>query len=267
MTEPAPALAAISHGTSSPTGQAAVAALVAAVAARRPELRVVGGFVDVQQPDVPATLDSIGDGRGAVVVPLLLSAGYHVHVDLSEAVDGATGRDAALANALGPDDRLVAILARRLREAGLRRRDRVVLACAGSSDARAVADCHEMGRRLQLALGRPVRVGFISAATPRLGDAIAAEREGIPAARAAFGRIVRLFVPPARVVVASYLLAPGYFADLARDAGGDVVTEPLLPRSATSPRELVDLVLDRYDAAVRAEAGHPRELQLGVAAS
>ena len=223
-----PALLAISHGTSSRDGQRAVASLVSAVASARADLPVEGGFVDVQQPDVAAVLAAV-DGPSAIV-PLLLSAGYHVHVDLRRAI---TGAPAVLAAALGPDDRLVTVLARRLAEAGLRDGDRVVLACAGSSDSRAVDDCHEMGRRLSHALGRVVRVGFISAASPRLDAAVSLERS--------FG---------GRVVVATYLLAPGYFADLAASTTADVTTAPLLRADEQPPVELVDLVLDRYAGAL-----------------
>jgi len=225
-----PALVAISHGTSSPVGQRAVASLVDAVAGERGDLAVSGGFVDVQQPDVEATLDSLDHGAPAVVVPLLLSAGYHVHVDLRDELAVAP-RPTALAAALGPDDRLVAVLHRRLLEAGLRPDDGVVLACAGSSDARAVADCHDMGARLSVVLGRTVRVGFISAASPRLADAVELERES-----------------SARVVVSTYLLAPGYFTDLAHATAADLATAPLLAAGEAPPAELVDLVVDRYRA-------------------
>ena len=225
-----PALVAISHGTSSPVGQRAVASLVAAVAGARGDLTVSGGFVDVQQPDVEATLDSLDHAVPAVVVPLLLSAGYHVHVDLRDELAVAP-RPTALAGALGPDDRLVAVLRRRLLEAGLKPDDGVVLACAGSSDARAVADCHDMGARLSAALGRTVRVGFISAARPRLADAVELERES-----------------SARVVVSTYLLAPGYFTDLAHATTADAATAPLLAAGESPPAELVELVVDRYRA-------------------
>jgi sirohydrochlorin ferrochelatase len=228
----APTLLAISHGTSSPEGAAAVAALVHVVRASRADAAVHAGFVDVQRPDVPAVLAALpADGR-AVVVPLLLSAGYHVHVDLAS--DAAAAPGVALAAALGPDDRLVAVLARRLEEAGLAPDDVVVLAAAGSSDARAVADCVETARRLGILLGRAVSVGFISAARPRLADELDTARQAHP------GR---------RVVVASYLLAPGYFADLARSAGGDVTTEPLLVADGPVPPEVVEIVLERYAAA------------------
>ena len=237
-TRVAPALVGISHGTSSPVGQAAVAGLVAAVARARGDLGVTGGFVDVQQPDVAATVGSVDTYRGGVIVPLLLSAGYHVHVDLRRELDAIDDRRTALARALGPDDRLVTVLARRLREAGLRPGDRVVLGCAGSSDARAVEDCREMGARLSRSLGLEVRVGFISAAHPRLPVAVEQERAEAPGAR---------------VIVSTYLLAPGYFADLASQAGADATTAPLLAAEMPAPDELVDLVLDRYSEAVARE--------------
>jgi sirohydrochlorin ferrochelatase len=228
-------LLAVSHGTSSQEGQRAVAALVDSVARARAELDVVAGFVDVQRPDVPDSLAALDPLGVVVVVPLLLSAGYHVHVDLREELAAATEHTSVLAAALGPDDRLVTVLARRLNEAGLRSDDRVVLAAAGSSDQRAVADCAETARRLGMLLGREVGHGFISAATPRLADAVSD---------------ARALANGGRVVLASYLLAPGYFAALAHGAGADVVSAPLLVANRFPPAELVTLVGDRYDAAV-----------------
>src|SRR5690242_10478880 len=111
MTTPAaelPVLVAASHGTASPVGQSAVAALVDAVAARRPDLDVRAALVDVQQPDPPAVLAALPTGRNARLVPLLLSAGYHVFVDLTEAAAAVSG--ARVAPALGPDVRLAGLL-------------------------------------------------------------------------------------------------------------------------------------------------------------
>lgn len=235
----APALLAVSHGTSSPEGQAAVSALVDAVRAEAAERagrgepapgRIFAGFVDVQRPDLPELIAAVKPTERAVVVPLLLSAGYHVHVDIAREV-GPLGGRIGLARALGPDDRLLAVVARRLAEAGLHGDDELVFAAAGSSDRRAVVDCREAATRLAELLDRPVRLAFLSAAEPSLPDAVATARES--------GR---------RVVVASYLLATGYFHDLARSAGADVVTEPLLTPDDT-PTELVDVVLDRFAAA------------------
>ncbi|MFB6609665.1 sirohydrochlorin chelatase [Agromyces sp. NPDC056379] len=233
------ALVGISHGTASPDGQAAVQRLIDAVessASAASPVTVRLGHVDVQQPDVAATLAALPPESPAVVVPLLLSAGYHVHVDLRREIEAVVDRPVRLAAALGPDDRLVEVLRRRLDEAGATPDDLIVLAVAGSSDARAVDDCRDMGERLASALGAPVTVGFLSAAEPRLGEAITE---------------VRAAAGSRRVVAASYLLAPGYFQDLAAAAGADLVTEPLLTPD-DAPDELVDVVLDRFAVAVAA---------------
>ena len=66
------------------------------------------------------------------MVPLLLSVGYHVKVDIARAVKSRPETRAAAP--LGPDPRLAALLDQRLREAGVTDNDAVVLAAAGSSD-------------------------------------------------------------------------------------------------------------------------------------
>lgn len=224
---PAPALIAISHGTASPAGQAAVSALVDAVAAALPDVHVRLGHVDVQQPDVAASLGALATDEPAVIVPLLLSAGYHVRVDLRE--QSAGHADVAISSALGPDPRLVDVLVSRLTALTPAADDAIVLAVAGSSDDRANEDCRVTAAMLAERIGRPVSVGFLAAAEPRLGPAVVAARAG--------GR---------SAVVANYLLAPGYFHDLAvRLADGSPVARPLLDDDPPAG-PLVDLVVDRY---------------------
>jgi sirohydrochlorin ferrochelatase len=230
----APALVGISHGTSSIDGQRAVTGLIAAVAQARPDLIVTQGFVDVQHPDPAEALDALPPGQPAIVVPLLLSAGYHVHVDLTEAVEAEIERQVTLAQPLGPDDRLIQVLEQRLAAVEFGSGDELVFAVAGSSDPRAVADCRVVAERLAVAIGRNVAIGFLSAAEPSLTDAIADTRAKHPRAR---------------IVVSSYLLAPGYFQNLAEAAGGDVTTAPLLLADSPAPQAIVDVVLDRYRAA------------------
>ncbi len=231
-----PALVAISHGTDSIRGRALVGGLVAAIRSRFPDTH--GGFVDVLQPDVATVLGKLPPGQPAVIVPLLLSAGYHVRVDLADAA-AAADRPVLIAGALGPDDGLVALLAERLAAAGAAPEDELVLAAAGSSEPAAVVDCRDVAGRLAALLGRSVRIGFLSAATPALPEAVATAR--------ATGR---------RVVVATYLLAPGYFLDLVEAVGADVVTPPLLTGDVV-PEALVAAVLGRYTAAFGVSADGP----------
>jgi sirohydrochlorin ferrochelatase len=225
----APVLIACSHGTRDLAGRAAIRALLDGVRAARPGLDVREAFVDVQSPAVADVVaEALAGGRSrAIVVPVLLSAGYHVHVDIARAVGGFAGR--ALASpALGPDPRLADLLVTRLAEAGLQAADAVVVAAAGSSDPRATAAVEEVADALRGVHPGPLTVGFGAASAPTVPDAVAAARA----------------TGAARVVIAAYLLAPGHFHDRLADAGADVVTAPL----AMDDR-LVEIVLDRYAAA------------------
>lgn len=227
----APVLVACAHGTRNPTGRRLIAELALAARSLRPGLTTTAAFVDVQPPtvvDVVAGLSA--EGRPAVVVPLLLSGGFHVHVDIAGAVAAAPGTVAA--RPLGPDPRLADVLRDRLVSAGADPADpstAVVLAAAGSSDVRAVADVENTAALVQRDWAGPVTTGYGSAAQPTVPDAVAAARRA----------------GAARVVVASYLLAPGHFHDKLAGAGADAVTAPLLPDD-----RIAAVLLDRYDAAV-----------------
>ncbi|MFS0705227.1 sirohydrochlorin chelatase [Cellulomonas sp. 179-A 9B4 NHS] len=223
-TGPAPVLVGCSHGTDSPTGRAAIRSILADVVAARPDLDVREAFVDVQEPEVADVVAAALEDAPAVVVPLLLSVGFHTKVDVAAAVDRP---GAAASRPLGPDPRLVAILADRLAAAGLRDADAVVLAAAGSSEPASADAVRVVAAGLAEHLGRPVHVGFGAGAHPRVPVAVAEARAGLP--------------DGGRVVVASYLLAPGYFLDRVHEAGADVVADALAP----DPR-LAAVVLDRY---------------------
>lgn len=222
-------LVAVTHGAPSSANREAVIRLVDGVASARPDLDVSISFIDASRSDVAAALGS-GADAGAVFVPLVLSAGFHVRTGLSLGLDDRGG-DSRLAAELGPDERIVEVLAARLGGLQLADGDAVVLAAAGSNDPRAVRECFETGRRLGQRLGRPVTVGFIAAAIPRLPDAI---------------EMIREVHPGARVVLGTYLLAPGTFYDAAAAAGADAIARPLLLPDEPAPSGLVELVLERY---------------------
>src|SRR3954453_19994541 len=100
-----PVLVPCAHGTRSPTGRRLIAELALAARDLRPGLVTTAAFVDVQPPTVVDVVAELAaEGRPAVVVPLLLSGGYHVHVDIAGAVAASPGAVAAVP--LGPDDRL-----------------------------------------------------------------------------------------------------------------------------------------------------------------
>ncbi|MEU4196197.1 CbiX/SirB N-terminal domain-containing protein [Kribbella sp. NPDC026611] len=222
-------LIAVAHGTADPRGIRVVHELVRLMARQRPDIPMSLGFVDVDLPALPdLTRRVVADSNHAVLVPLLLSTGYHVTTDLGNETLRHHGKLTS-APALGPDPVLADILATRLQELPPRavfgRVDHVVLAAAGSSDVRALADCVEMGRLVGERIDRPVTVGYVSGVGRRLPEVLRETR--------------------GRLAVASYLLAPGFFHSLVRRyAGGRPVSEPL----GADPR-LAALALRRYDEA------------------
>ena len=233
-TDGRPVLVACSHGTDNEQGRAIIAELVAAVRDLLPDVEVLETYVDVQYPQVDEVVGSVDPERAVVIVPLLLSGGFHVHVDIAAAVEtrvAAGGRTVA-ASALGPDDRLATILVERLVESGARSEDSVVVAAAGSSDARAARDVEKVVEAVAAMWNGPVSVGYASAAAPRVGVAT-------DLARSALGGPSH-----GRVVVASYLLAPGFFLDGLARVGAEIVTAPI----GAHPL-LAQIVVDRYLAA------------------
>jgi sirohydrochlorin ferrochelatase len=229
-----PVLIGVAHGSRRPAAQDDVRVLLAAVAAARPGLVVREAYIELAEPSLPDVLRSAP--TPAVVVPLLLGSGYHVAHDVAGVA--AAYRDVPCAPALGPDPLLAEALAQRLLTAeGDEPSDGpVVLAAAGSSDPRSVADTEMMAGLLAMRLGRPVVPAYNSAARPSVRDTVAALRR----------RRYR------RVSVAGYLLWPGRFAAEVAACGADVVSVPLGTHQA-----VVDLVLARYDVA-RVAAGRPR---------
>ncbi|MFI5696092.1 sirohydrochlorin chelatase [Kribbella sp. NPDC051586] len=213
-------LVAVAHGTANPRGIRVVHGLVREMARQRPDLPISLGFVDLNLPALPELMRRVvADSNQAVAVPLLLSSGYHVYVDVAAEAERYPGQVHAAA-ALGPDPVLAEILADRLGD--LSRVDHVVLAAAGSSDPRALLDCEETADLLSRRIGRPVQIGYLSGAGERLPAVLART--------------------PGRVAVATYLLAPGFFETLVRrHARGHAVSPPL----GADPR-LAALALHRF---------------------
>ncbi|HVN11905.1 MAG TPA: sirohydrochlorin chelatase [Kineosporiaceae bacterium] len=218
-------LVAVAHGSRDPAGQHAVEALLDVVRGRRPDLAVDAAYVQNAPPPLADVLAA--RGTGAVVVPLLLSHGYHVAVDVALA---AAAAEAVVTPPLGPHPGLADALDARLTQAGVPPRAPVVLAAAGSSDPAAGEDVTEQARLLADRRGGPVTAAYASAGTARVDDAVA--------------DLLRRYARP--VAVAPYLLAPGSFAARIRQAAATWVADPIGAHPAVA-----DLVLERYLAAAR----------------
>jgi sirohydrochlorin ferrochelatase len=248
---PPPPLIAAAHGSSDPRAAASVATLLDLVRQRAetagfPGLEVRAAYLGHAAPSLAqalAALDGDGPDREAVVLPLLLTAAYHSKADIPGVLREARTVHPRLAvsygQPLGPHPLLLRALERRLGEIPDNGRGgvafdpaetAVVLAAAGSSDSAAGGVISGLAARWRARRGwRAVQPAYASAAIPTPADAVAALRRS--GAR--------------HVLVATYLLSPGIFADqIRRDclAAGAAGVSPVL---GAAP-EIADVVLGRY---------------------
>jgi sirohydrochlorin ferrochelatase len=253
----------VAHGSSDPRAAASVDTLLSLVRARAaaagyPGLDVRAAYLGHAAPTLAQALGAV-DGA-AVVLPLLLTPAYHSKTDIPKVLHEVRRARPRLGisygRPLGPHPLLRRALERRLAEAAdgeppsastaaqsastaaqsastaaqSASTTVIVLAAAGSSDPAANAVITDQGERWQAERGwRAVLPAYASAASPTPAEAVAAARRS--GAR--------------RVLVASYLLCPGVFADQIRSdclaAGADAVS----PVLGAAP-EIADIVLGRY---------------------
>jgi sirohydrochlorin ferrochelatase len=247
--DPALPLVAVAHGSSDPRAAASVDTLLSLVRARAaaagyPGLDVRAAYLGHAAPTLAQALGAV-DGT-AVVLPLLLTAAYHSKTDIPKVLHEVRRARPRLGisygRPLGPHPLLRRALERRLAEAAdgeppwasaavpAASTTAVVLAAAGSSDPAANAVITDQAECWQAERGwRAVLPAYASAASPTPPEAVAAARRS--GAR--------------RVLVASYLLCPGVFADQVRSdclaAGADAVS----PVLGAAP-EIADIVLGQY---------------------
>ncbi|MFI0267942.1 sirohydrochlorin chelatase [Streptomyces luteogriseus] len=224
----APALVVVAHGSRDPRALSTVSALLDRVRALRPDVPVHLGHIELNAPLLPDTLAALGDTE-AVLVPLLLSRGYHVKQDIPEMAAASRART-HLAGPLGPHPFLVDALQARLLEAGWgatpRSSSAVVLAAAGSRDPDAKTDTARTAHLLAARLGVPVVPAYASAATPTVDTAV----------RTLLARGRR------HIALASYFTAPGRFATECARKAPWTVAAPL----GTHP-SMAQLLLHRYE--------------------
>jgi sirohydrochlorin ferrochelatase len=217
-----PTLVAVAHGTRNPAGVAELERLAELVRSTRPEVEVRLCWLELASP-LLAELLPVLTGP-VVVVPVLLSTGYHVKTDIAGVVGDRP--DTAVAAQLGPDPRITAVVWERLREAGGVPAAGAVLFASGSSDPEAADNLATVAGQLEQQAGCRVYPRFLT--DERWSDGL-----------------------PTGVAVANYLLAPGYFDDRLRTLGRtslglDRVAEPIGAHPAVA-----EVIWDRYDEAAR----------------
>jgi len=202
-------LIAVAHGSVDPRASATVAELAAVAEERSPGLDLRTAFLGHAPPSLPQVLGTIEADREVVVLPLLLTAAYHSKADIPRLLARLPRLRVSYGAPLGPHPLLLAALDRRLAEADPAAR----LAAQWQARAGWYA----------------VRPAYASAAGPSPATAVAGLlRDGAP-----------------RVLVATYLLAPGLFADRIRQAAlaaGAAAVSPALGACA----EVADVLLDRF---------------------
>lgn len=223
----APTLLAVAHGTADPAGVAEIQRLMELVRAQRPATGVELGWLERA---VPPAGEVLGRLTGAVViVPVLLSSGYHVNVDIARLAAGRP--QTAIAGQLGPDPRLVEVVRQRL-QPGRRPGNDVVLFGAGSADPAAYQQLTEAAAGLRRAL--VAAEGTEPVVLPRFltdPDWAAGLRPGSD--------------------LASYLLAPGLFADRLRAHAAQLPAGFVAPPIGAHPL-VAELIWERYDQAAAA---------------
>ena len=231
-----PRLVTVAHGTRAAEGPVTIHALVRQVARRMPNVDVVESYVELVEPSFSSVMERAE--APSVVVPLLLSTGYHVTTDLPAAAR-LSPYPVVTARPLGPHPLLAAAAAMRLRAAGAQRGDAVVMVAAGSTDPDAAVDTYVAGRLLQAHWGgAPVQVAHLSGEGLSVADAMAnLRRDG-----------------HTRIAMSPYLLAPGHFAAKARTIsvlhGATAVADVLGQHPLVA-----ELVIRRYLTAMRVSVG------------
>ncbi|MFD9093851.1 sirohydrochlorin chelatase [Streptomyces collinus] len=247
-----PALLIAGHGTRDDAGAEAFRDFVRELGRRHPELPVAGGFIELSPPPLgDAVAELVGRGvRRFAAVPLMLVSAGHAKGDIPAALAREKERHPGISytygRPLGPHPSLLNVLERRLDEV-LDGADRsevtVLLVGRGSTDPDANAEVHKAARLLWEGRGYAgVETAFVSLAAPDVPSGL--------------DRCARLGAR--RVVVLPYFLFTGILPDRVRRqteewAAAHPETEVRSADVIGPEPELLDLVMERYEEAVRGD--------------
>ena len=258
MTTPPPALLIAGHGTRDDAGAEAFRDFVRQLGARRPDLPVAGGFIELSPPPLTEAVGELVERgvRRFAAVPLMLVSAGHAKGDIPAALAREKERHPGISytygRPLGPHPALLNVLERRLDEAlgapggrapGDRAEVTVLLVGRGSTDPDANAEVYKAARLLWEGRGYAgVETAFVSLAAPDVPSGL--DRCAALGAK--------------RIVVLPYFLFTGILPDrVKQQTEGWAAAHPEVEvRSAEviGPEpELLDLVLERYEEAVKGD--------------
>lgn len=216
MTDSAgPSLVTVAHGTRRAGGNE-IARQITRGAGVALGVGSTAAYVELSEPlltDVVAGL-----AGAAVVVPLLLSTGYHVRTDLPRA---CAGGPVVLGRPLGPDPLLAEAQVARLVAAGIEPGRPLVLVATGSSDPLAWRDLRAASHLLADSWGVKVRTATLGGLGPRPEEVLTPDD-----------------------AVSPYLLSPGLFSRRLADQC-EALSVPCADVIGPHPL-VVDLVVERY---------------------
>ena len=198
-------LVLLAHGSVNPAGPRMVELLAARVRLRLPGVPVRPAYVEHVRPSLADVL--VEAGRDAVVVPLLCAPG----------LDSPDPRrpSVLVADPLGPDRLLAGVQVTRLRAAGARPGQPVVMVGPGTDLLGSQRDSVRAAQLLQELWGGPVRAAHLTGHGERMSQVVAEFR-------------ARDLALPA---VSPYLVAPGHLLSKARqdarNLGIDLVADVL----------------------------------------
>ncbi|MEV0769836.1 sirohydrochlorin chelatase [Nocardia salmonicida] len=284
-----PALIAVAHGSRDPRSAATMAAVVAEVAAARPDTPVRLAFLDLSAPSVDEVVDDLAaqGHTDVIVVPLLLGSAFHARVDLPALLADATRRHSRLqltqAPVLGPDPLLISALADRVATACRLPSLTAPMATDSQPAAQLSANHGSTATTLHASMGswlaplsvvtpvaEPIRGPSLGIAVAAVGsrDAAANRRTAVVARRLAavtgcpteicFATVEPGLAPALdrlrargaeRIVVAPWFLAPGLLTDRLVAAAPEVVHADVIGAHTA----LVDVIWTRYDDGVAAD--------------
>lgn len=232
-----PVLVLTAHGSADPRSAVTTRAVADTIRRLRPGLEVVPAFCEQTAPNLIDVLREVG--ARAVVTPLLLADAFHARSDIP-AMIAASGVRARQAEVLGEDDQLLAVLRRRIAEAGVSAQDSrvgVIVTAVGSSHPAANA-------------GTSTVAPSVAIGTRWIGTATAFATGPKPSLLTAALRLQRRGAE--RIVIAPWFLAHGKITDRVADfaAAQDIpMAAPL-----GSHRLVAETVLDRFDSAIAERA-------------
>ncbi|GAA1424294.1 CbiX/SirB N-terminal domain-containing protein [Streptomyces thermospinosisporus] len=251
MTTP-PALLIAGHGTRDDAGAEAFRAFVRELGRRHPGLPVAGGFIELSPPPLGEAVTELVDRgvRRFAAVPLMLVSAGHAKGDIPAALAREKERHPGISytygRPLGPHPALLSVLERRLAEV-LGDWDpaevTVLLVGRGSTDPDANAEVFKAARLLWEGRGyAAVETAFVSLAAPDVPSGL--------------DRCARLGAR--RVIVLPYFLFTGILPERVKLQSQEWATNrpDIEVRSADvigPEQELLDLVWERYEEAVRGD--------------